>query len=144
MWRLKLWPWRGAWERWLLSDEMGIMILGVLGEARGISYLPPAVDPARSPAHGLEHLFSPPVWGAVWMLAGLACLASVAWRRAQPAAVGVIVGLHFLWGCSFLSIGNRGWVTSLAYYSVCALAFWAFARGRRNASIDPPEIPKEG
>lgn len=135
---------KARWKRRLLSDETGLGILGVLGEARGISYFPPLVDPGRTPAHLLEHFFAPPVWGALWMFAGIGCFIAIGWRRSQPLAVGIMVGMHFLWAVSFIFGGGRGWVTAIAYLAVFALAFWAFARGRRDPELVPPEIPKEG
>ncbi len=131
--------WKAQLSRRLLSDEMGLAILGVLGTARGISYFPPLVNPDRSPAHLLEMVAPPPVWGVVWVLAGAGCLAAIAWRRSQPIAVGTMVGMHFLWAFTFVTNGGRGWVTSIIYLSVFGLAFWGFARGRRE-----PELVPEG
>lgn len=129
-------------KRALTSDEMGLLILGVLGLARGISYFPPMVDPHRPPAHALEHIFNPPVWGALWALAGIGCLVAILWRRPQPLAVGAVVGMHFIWAVSFLAGDGRGWVSALSYLCVFALAFWAFARGRREPELVPLEPPK--
>ena len=131
---------------WLTSDETGLIILGILGFARGISYFPPLAEPNRPPAHTLEHLLSPPAWGILWALAGLGCIVAVVWKRTQPAAVGVMVGMHFLWAISFATVGGRGWVSAISYLCVFALAFWAFTRGRREPHLvrgDPPKIDGE-
>lgn len=134
--------WKTRTKRRLLSDEMGLVILGVLGAARGISYFPPLVNPDRKPAHLLEMVASPPVWGVIWVLAGLGCFTAIIWRQSQPLAVGMMVGMHFLWAFTFITNGGRGWVTAIAYLCIFGLTFWAFARGRREPELVPQETPR--
>lgn len=123
--------------RWLVSDAAGLLILGSISIARGVSYVPPLVNPDREPSHYMEMLLSPPAWAVVWILMGLLCLCATRVPKLVPPAVGVVVGLHSMWALSFifatiLGDSTRGWVSSLGYIGIAAMTLYAYARGQSN------------
>lgn len=127
-------------HRWAATDACGLVILGVLAIVRGVSYVPPLVDPSRPPTHYMEMLLSPPAWAVVWITIGAGCLVAACWRPLQPLAVGVIVGIHAVWAASFIAatlLGeqSRAWVSSLGYIATVALTLYAYRRGQAPASI---------
>lgn len=127
-------------RNWISSDAVGVFIIGMAALMRGISYMPFMVNPERSPAHLLEHIAPPTMWAWPWLISGVLCLAAIIYPRLTPPAVGAGIGLHFLWSVSFLAMGGRGWVTSIGYGAVTALALWAFSRGRLQYSAEVPVL----
>jgi hypothetical protein len=132
-------PLRGPAERVrdaLLTDATALVILGVGMIARGISYSDVA-GPGPS-GHPAEGWLSMGTWAIVWVAVGVLCLAIAPWHRTVTAAmaVGAGVGLHLLWGLSFLwqSIEehSRTWVSSIGYFMIVALVSWAVWRGSRT------------
>lgn len=69
--------------RWLVSDAAGLLILGSISIARGMSYTPLLVNPERKPTHFMESVLNPPSWAVVWLLMGGAVP-----MRGQVAEVG--------------------------------------------------------
>ena len=123
--------------RWLVSDAAGLLILGSISIARGVSYTPLLVDPEREPTHFMESVLNPPSWAVVWLLMGVLCLCAVKWPRLVPAAVGAVVGLHSMWALSFIFatiLGDlgRAWVSSLGYIGIAAMTLYAYSRGQSN------------
>lgn len=123
--------------RWLVSDAAGLMILGSISIARGMSYTPLLVSPDREPTHFMESVLNPPSWAVVWLLMGALCLCAVKWRGLVPAAVGAMVGLHSMWALSFIFatlLGDlpRAWVSSLGYIGIAAMTLYAYGRGQSN------------
>lgn len=123
--------------RWLVSDAAGLLILGSISIARGVSYTPALVDPTRSPTHFMESVLNPPAWAVVWILMGALCLCATRVPKLVPPAVGAVVGLHSMWALSFifatiLGDSTRGWVSSLGYIGIAAMALYAYARGQSN------------
>lgn len=121
--------------RWLVSDAAGLMILGSISIARGMSYTPLLVDPERKPTHFMESVLNPPSWAVVWLLMGLLCLCAVKRHRLVPAAVGAVVGLHSMWALSFIFatlLGDlpRAWVSSLGYIGIASMTLYAYGRGQ--------------
>lgn len=117
----------------LKSDMTGMIILGLLTLARGVSYLPPLKNQNGTASHFLEGLFPPMVWGAIWILVGAACLVAAFLPRAMPAAFGAGVGLHAAWAFSFLGetfVGDssRGYVSAISYIGLALLAIWGMSR----------------
>lgn len=123
--------------RWLVSDAAGLLILGSISIARGMSYTPLLVDPERRPTHFMESVLNPPSWAVVWLLMGALCLCAVKWHRFVPAAVGAVVGLHSMWALSFIFATlfgdlGRAWVSSLGYIGIAAMTLYAYGRGQSN------------
>ena len=87
---------------WFKTDEAGLTILALLTIIRGLSYVPPLINPDRTPAHYLEGWASPTLWAGIWIAAGAFCLAATFIPKLLPAAVGLAVGLHAAWAMSFL------------------------------------------
>lgn len=123
--------------RWLVSDAAGLLIIGSISIARGMSYTPLLVDPERKPTHFMESVLNPPSWAVVWLLMGVLCLCAVKWHELVPAAVGAVVGLHSMWALSFIFatiFGDlpRAWVSSLGYIGIAAMTLYAYARGQTS------------
>lgn len=123
--------------RWLVSDAAGLLILGSISIARGMSYTPVLVDPDRRPTHFMESVLNPPAWAVVWILMGALCLCAAKWHRLVPAAVGAVVGLHSMWALSFIFSTlfddlSRAWVSSLGYVGIAAMTLYAYGRGQAS------------
>lgn len=123
--------------RWLVSDAAGLLILGSISIARGMSYTPLLVNPERKPTHFMESVLNPPSWAVVWLLMGLLCVCAARWHKLVPAAVGAVVGLHSMWALSFIFATifgdlGRAWVSSLGYIGIAAMTLYAYARGQSN------------
>lgn len=123
--------------RWLVSDAAGLLILGSISIARGMSYTPLLVNPERKPTHFMESVLNPPSWAVVWLLMGVLCLCAVKWPRLVPAAVGAVVGLHSMWALSFIFATifgdlTRAWVSSLGYIGIAAMTLYAYGRGQSS------------
>jgi len=121
--------------RWLVSDAAGLMILGSISIARGMSYTPLLVNPERKPTHFMESVLNPPSWAVVWLLMGLLCVCAAKWHKLVPAAVGAVVGLHSMWALSFIFatiLGDlpRAWVSSLGYIGIATMTLYAYGRGQ--------------
>lgn len=121
------------------TDGMGLLILGAASIGRGISYAPGIIPQNTKTSHVAETWLPMELWSAIWVAVGVLCvIASGYWRsQAASAAVGLSVGIHFMWGASFLwgTLSGemaRGYVSALSYLAICALAMWAFTRGRRE------------
>lgn len=130
---------RGSGERirdGLLTDATALVILGAGMITRGISYSGIA-GPGPS-GHPAESWMTMGTWSIVWVAVGVLCLTIAPWHRTVTAAlaVGAGVGLHLLWGLSFLwqSIEehSRTWVSSIGYFMIVALVSWAVWRGSRT------------
>lgn len=124
-------------SRWLVSDAAGLLIIGSISIARGMSYTPLLVNPERRPTHFMESVLNPPAWAVVWLLMGALCLCAVKWHRLVPAAVGAVVGLHSMWALSFIFATlfddlSRAWVSSLGYVGIAAMTLYAYGRGQSN------------
>lgn len=122
---------------WLVSDAAGLMILGSISIARGMSYTSLLVNPERKPTHFMESVLNPPSWAVVWILMGALCLCAVKWPRLVPAAVGAVVGLHSMWALSFIFATifgdlTRAWVSSLGYIGIAAMTLYAYGRGQTS------------
>ena len=119
----------------LLTDATALVILGAGMIARGISYSDIA-GPGPS-GHPAESWMTMGTWSIVWVAVGVLCLTIAPWHRTVTAAlaVGAGVGLHLLWGLSFLyeswHDGGRGWVSSIGYFMIVALVSWSVWRGSR-------------
>ena len=123
--------------RWLVSDAAGLLIIGSISIARGMSYTPLLVNPERKPTHFMESVLNPPSWAVVWLLMGALCLCAVKWHVLVPAAVGAVVGLHSMWALSFIFATifgdlGRAWVSSLGYIGIAAMTLYADARGQTS------------
>ena len=130
---------------WWRTISGGMWIIGVATLARGVSYLPPLVNPERSAVHFLENLLPPTAWAWVWLAAGVLALAASVRHRLLPLALGGAVGLHTMWALSFISAtftgdSTRGWVSAISYAAVAALAVWGFSR----ADPEAPRVLQDG
>lgn len=119
----------------LLTDATALVILGAGMIARGVSYSDVA-GPGTS-GHPAESWMTMGTWSLIWVAVGVLCLAIAPWHRTVTAAlaVGAGVGLHLLWGLSFLyeswHDGGRGWVSSISYFMIVSLVSWSVWRGSR-------------
>lgn len=125
---------------WWQSIDAGMWIISLITLARGVSYLPPLVNPDREAAHFLEMLLPPTAWAWVWLTLGTLALVAAHCHRLLPIALGGAVGLHALWALSFIGgtvTGEtpRGWVTAIGYTGIVLLAVWGFSRS------DPEKNP---
>lgn len=143
-----------GWVRRLLrfatSDGMGLLILGAASIGRGVSYAPGIMPESTRSSHVAETWLPMATWSVVWVAVGVLCLIAAGdWRsRGAALAVGSAVGLHFLWGASFMwgtltGDMGRGYVSALSYLAICFLALWAFSRGRRGDG-DYREVMRRG
>ena len=137
-------------NRWLTTDGAGMAILGILAALRGLAYTPWATSDSIRSSHVMESWAPLWAWSLVWfIIAALCAYGAVRWRgRIAGVALGATVGIHFLFGASFLwgtisGDSPRGWVSALSYFGLAALAFWAFARGRREDGIHPGEVARD-
>ena len=124
-------------EQTFLSDTSGLLALTLIALTRGFSYLPMNIKVDRAPAHALEGLLPPPAWAVVWLIIGLACIASIACRRLMPIAVAACVLLNVVWLLSFFGIqltgeNYRAYVTSINYFAAAFFIAWGFGRGKKN------------
>ena len=141
-----MWGWLRQVRRFATTDGMGLLILGAASIGRGVSYAPGFIPESTRSSHVAETWMSMTAWSVVWVAVGVLCVvASGNWRSKGAAlAVGGAVGLHFLWGASFLwgSLSgdmSRGYVSALSYLAISFLALWAFSRGRREDG-EPLEV----
>lgn len=123
--------------RWLVSDAAGLLVLGSISIARGMSYTPVLVDPERKPTHFMESVLNPPAWAVVWILMGLLCLCATRVPKLVPSAVGAVVGLHSMWALSFIFATvfddlPRAWVSSLGYIGIATMTLYAYGRGQAS------------
>lgn len=131
---------------WCLGIGPALVILGVGAVARGITYLPPLLNPsAMSGSHPVEGTLSMEVWGWIWIIVGVAALVAAFWGRIGPIAIGAGVGLNLLWGGSFIADAiadesPRGWLPAVGYLSVALLVWWAVWRGQREPTLSREEV----
>lgn len=127
-------------RNFLLTDATALLILGIGILFRGMSYTPGILGPApQSGSHPAEVMLPINAWAAVWIIAGVACIAA-AFTRSEildAVALGLGVALNISWGVSFITataIGDspRGWVSAVGYFSIAALVMWAVWRGKRG------------
>lgn len=125
--------WRPRAERlrgWLLTDATLLVILGVVFICRGIGFLPPpGLD-----VHPWE-LSAPTVWGVVWAVLGVICLATAPWyaSRVGAAVLGLASGLLVFWGLTFALVDIDELLTrGSIYLGWSATIWWAIWRGRRG------------
>lgn len=127
-------------RNFLLTDATALLILGIGILFRGLSYTPGILGPApQSGSHPAEVMLPINAWAAVWIIAGVACIAA-AFTRSEildAVALGLGVALNISWGVSFIAataIGDspRGWVSAVGYFSIAALVMWAVWRGKRG------------
>lgn len=131
--------WARTLRRFSTTDGMGLLIVGIVSLARGVSYAPGVMPNETQGSHVAETWLPMDAWALVWALVGVLCLVGAfRWRtRLAAMAVGLTVALHFLFASSFLwgSLHGdmaRGWVSALSYFAVSFLILWAMGRGRRE------------
>ena len=146
-----MWGWLRRVRRFATTDGMGLLILGAASIGRGVSYAPGFIPESTRSSHVAETWMSMTAWSVVWVSVGVLCIIAAGdWRsRGAALAVGASVGLHFLWGASFLwgSLAgdmSRGYVSALSYMAICFLALWAFSRGRREDGAPREVMPRDG
>ena len=137
-------------RRFASTDGAGLAILGTLATFRGLAYTPLATTASVRSSHVMESWMPLWAWSGVWLIIAAICVyGAFRWRgRVAGLALGMTVGLHFLFGASFLwgtisGESPRGWVSALSYLTIAALAVWAFARGRREDGMHPGEVARD-
>lgn len=133
---------------WALTIGPALMILGLGGVARGVTYLPILMDDHAAKSHPVEGTLTMHTWAWIWIIAGLAALIAAWWEKAAPLAVGVGVGLNIVWGASFITDAiirhsARGWLPAVGYISIALLVLWAVWRGAREPTVSREEIAHE-
>ena len=138
--------WAQRLRHFATTDGMGLLILGAASIGRGVSYAPGIIPESTRSSHVAETWLPMTTWSFVWVAIGVLCVIAAGYSRSKAAAVavGLSVGIHFLWGASFLwgsltGDMSRGYVSALSYLAICFLALWAFSRGRREDG-DPREV----
>lgn len=122
---------------WIYSESAGILLLGILTLARGVSYLPAFANSEREPAHWLEGLIPVDWWAWVWLAVGGLAVASTVLRKLISATFGMSIAIHMGWALSFFAatltgITDRGWVSGISYIGLVLFALFAFGRGQRE------------
>ncbi|GAB3946685.1 hypothetical protein [Corynebacterium tapiri] len=121
------------------SDWVGVIILTVASLMRGVYYLP-----AFAPLEDLSHPWWLNVrwWAYIWLVTGgiglaacVARLARVTHQLTVPIASGLLVAVHFFWAMVLMvgvisGYNPRGYVNATTFLLICALATWAFGKGR--------------
>ena len=141
--------WARTLRRFSTTDGMGLLIVGIVSLARGVSYAPGVMPDYSRGSHVAETWLPMDAWALVWALVGVLCLVGAfRWRtRLAAMAVGLAVALHFLFASSFLwgslhGDMSRGWVSALSYFAVSFLVLWAVGRGRReDGEVMPRDDP---
>jgi hypothetical protein len=131
-------------RRFATSDEAGLLIVGTIAAVRAFAYTPLTLPPETKATHPAEAWVSMDVWSVVWGVVAVLCFAAaVAWRT-RPAAVafGAIVGLHALFGFSFLFATlsgdmGRGWVSANSYVAISFLVLWGLSRREPREDVKP-------
>lgn len=123
-------------REFLKTDATVMLVLGLGILTRGVSYLPWLRPPVKG-THPAESIFTMPTWSFVWIIVGVICIAGafIGASRIQTLGFSIAIALNMAWGVSFLfssvfSDSPRGWVSSIGYFSVVALALWGVWRGR--------------
>lgn len=114
------------------SEKFGLLILSILSFVRGFSYLPLVLEQDRKPAHYLENMIQPEIWGYIWITLSIVCLIAMCYHKITPLAIGFVTLLYLVWGGSFFIAtiveGGRQWVSSINYLGVAALTLWATSK----------------
>lgn len=133
-------------RRFATSDEAGLLIVGTIAAVRAFAYTPITLPPETKATHPAEAWFPMDLWSIVWALVAVLCFASAMAWRTRPAAVafGAIVGLHALFGFSFLFATlsgdmGRGWVSANSYMAISFLVLWGLSREPRE-DVKPEEV----
>lgn len=111
----------------LLTDGAVLLIVGVAFVIRGAAYLG-----QNPPSHPAERFLPLEAWAIVWMVVGVANLASARWHESTAAAgaISVAVGLMALWAASMAVAGAPG---SASIYGALTLGtVWSIWRGSRT------------
>ncbi|WP_301354970.1 hypothetical protein [Corynebacterium ciconiae] len=123
-----------------MTDSAVMIILGIGMILRGCSYVPVVLGaPPRSGSHPVEFILDIQQIGWAWIVIGLvtSVLAFMHHPRLDALFLGLAVGLHVMWGGSFVFAtitggSPRGWVSSISYFMVAAIVMWAVWRGKRG------------
>jgi len=110
-----------------------LLFLTLLDLLYGLSLLRPARAAQQSPTtRFLTEVMPLPVWGGLWLVVGLICLAG-AFGRCDRAAYAAAAALKVLWGGMFLigwaaGVIERGWVGAIIWlafaFFVVRIASW--------------------
>ncbi|OFO13764.1 hypothetical protein HMPREF3088_05420 [Corynebacterium sp. HMSC22B11] len=130
-------------RRFLLSDGVALLVLGLGILARGISYTTPSRGSGY--AHPAEAALPMGIWAVIWIVIGVLLIVAAVWHETVFAALalGSGVGLNLLWAGSFTAAtvtGDmpRGWVSSVGYISVAVLVLWTTWRGAHARDLAAP------
>lgn len=132
-------------SQWLTTDNAGLVILGGGMMGRAWSYMPWNVpDTYRLPT--LEASIPVTAWAVLWIVAGVACITGAVLNRRIAHLYGIAIGFHFLWGMLYLMASvvgesERGYVTSIQYFTIVAFIFYTIHRGSRQRF---PKLPDGG
>lgn len=124
------------------SDTVGrrgefLLFLTILDLLYGLSLLKPAAGARQAPTtRFLMEVMPLPMWGVLWLVAGLICLAG-AFMHGDRLAFACAAALKILWGVMFglgwmVGVIDRGWVGAVIWL---VFALWVI----RLASWPEPE-----
>ncbi|MBK4161034.1 hypothetical protein [Corynebacterium macginleyi] len=131
-------------KQWGLTDGFALLLLGVGIFLRGAAYT--NLFPPLDNRHPAEEFMPIEVWGCVWMLIGIVCMAGAVFPSSQVARWGMTaaVGLLVLWGVSYIgdSIVDhdpRRWTQSLNFLTIAFMTMWTVWRGYRRKDVEGEE-----
>lgn len=130
---------------WALGIGPALIVLGAVSLAFGIYYT--TLRTATS-SHPVESALPMRLWVWVWLIAGIASLVAAACPRIAPVAVGAGVGLHILWGGSFIADALidhyiPSLLAAILHLALALTVWWAVWRGSREPSVSREEIAYE-
>ena len=117
----------------LMSDAAAMLIVGVMAQAKGFTYL---ARPAFY--HPAESWFELHTWAIIWIIVGSASMFSTMIPRTWFAllAFGTIVGMNVLWGLSYawgsIVSDMNLWASAINHWGISTLVVWAVWRGSRR------------
>ncbi|MFI5504452.1 hypothetical protein ACFLIN_03695 [Corynebacterium kutscheri] len=131
----------------LMTDATALIVMGVASLVRGVSYLPVFMPPPRITSHPVEGTIPVEGWALVWIAISVLCLTAAVTHLPvlDATAIGLGIGLHVMWGLSFITStlvdgSPRAWTSSIGMLSTAALVSWAVWRGKRGDIDDRGQV----
>lgn len=117
-----------AAAEWIRLKALALVVVAGACISIGVAYLVPSAPDGPVRQLTFIETFAPlHVVAWLWVLAGVACLASILCRRMRPFVFGGTAALHAMWGLSylassvFLDDSGRDWVSARSYLAIAGL-----------------------